>query len=69
MATGKIQKYIPERKFGFIRGDDGSRQDIFFHHSQLLFFEEPQFGMRVCYELTADPTGRPRATNVRLGEG
>ncbi len=62
MPQGTIQKLIPDKGFGFIKGERG---DIFFHHSALVgtTIETLQEGQLVEYEEGRGPKG-PRAENV-----
>ncbi len=41
MLYGTIVKYFPDKKFGFIRSDSGSGQDVFFHISAFDAAETP----------------------------
>lgn len=35
MTQGKIKKWFPDRAFGFIRADDSTSHDVFFHITQI----------------------------------
>jgi CspA family cold shock protein len=64
MTSGTV-KMFSEKKFGFIRPDDKSLPDAFFHLSDCEFDVAPRVGERVEFELGASNRG-PRASTVRL---
>ncbi|HWV24771.1 MAG TPA: cold shock domain-containing protein [Thermomicrobiales bacterium] len=68
MSTGTI-KSLRDRGFGFIT-PEGSRQDLFFHHSSVLDggFEEMREGQQVTFDTEPDPrdSSRQRAVRVAL---
>jgi CspA family cold shock protein len=63
MPQGTIKKLVPDRGFGFIKGDKG---ELFFHLSSLdgVSIESLQQGQTVEYEEGHGPKG-PRAEKVR----
>ncbi len=65
--AGTIVKYFPEKGFGFIRPDDGSR-DVFFHVTRLAEGapEDLVPNRRVQYDVDYDRTGKMQATNLRV---
>ncbi len=64
MKTGSVQKYDPERGFGFIRRDDGEK-NIFFHVSALRSVFVPKPGDPVEFEIGFNSRdGRERAEEV-----
>ena len=68
MAQGTIKR-LTDRGFGFI--DQGTREDLFFHHSALqnVTFNDLRTGDRVEFDREPDERGRgDRAVNVRLIE-
>jgi cold shock protein len=66
MPQGKIKMFNEEKRFGFIRPDDGSN-DVFFHESALREGDDVTVGKAVTYEIGADPkTGRSKAISVDL---
>lgn len=69
-SQGKIVKWKQDQAFGFIQGDDGTK-DIFVHVTAFQKrSREPVVGDGVIYKLTLDDQARLRATSVRFqGEG
>jgi cold shock protein len=69
MATGKINRLVRDRGFGFIR-PEGANEDIFFHSSALPRgdFDQLNEGQNVEFDQEADPRDarRNRAVNIRL---
>ena len=63
-VKGRIKKLVPERGFGFVRGDDG--KEVFFHRSGLggADYDSLSEGDVVEYVVQEGPRG-PRAENVR----
>merc|ERR1719408_289092 len=63
--TGWIKNWNEEKKFGFIRQDDGG-EDMFVHRSCLVGgIEALQKGEKVRYDVTMDDSkGKMRAVNV-----
>lgn len=65
--VGKIKTIVSDRKFGFIRVQDGT--EYFFHKSDLdssLDFDELEVGVQVEFD-TVPQSGRgPRAARVKL---
>jgi CspA family cold shock protein len=66
MPNGKIKKVVPEKGFGFIKGE---RDDLFFHHSELqgVSIEQLREGQAVEYEIGQGKKG-PCAVSIRLVE-
>ena len=65
MHTGKVNKLIRDKGFGFISATDG--REMFFHRSSLIDaqFESLTSGQAVEFEVEKSPKG-PRAINVRV---
>jgi CspA family cold shock protein len=63
-VKGRIKKLVPDRGFGFVRGDDG--KEVFFHRSGLGAndYDSLSEGDVVEYVVQEGPRG-PRAENVR----
>lgn len=63
-VRGKVKKLVPERGFGFVRGEDG--KEVFFHRSGLGAndYDALSEGDVVEYVVQEGPRG-PRAENVR----
>ncbi|MDB5099580.1 MAG: Cold-shock protein [Cyanobacteria bacterium RYN_339] len=59
--NGEIVKYMQERGFGFLRGDD--QQDYFFDATAADGLGSVRPGVRVTFEVVDSPRG-PRAQNV-----
>ena len=62
--NGTISRLTPERRFGFIRGEDGKR--YVFHRSELrggLQFDELREGQHVVFEPRQAESGS-RATEI-----
>jgi CspA family cold shock protein len=61
---GRVKKLVPDRGFGFVRGDDG--KEVFFHRSGLGAndYDALSEGDVVEYVVQEGPRG-PRAENVR----
>lgn len=67
MLTGKVDKIVNEKGFGFIR-ENGRKKRIFFHVSGLqnrYDFDRLREGDTVEFE-TEDSEKGPRATNIRI---
>lgn len=64
---GVIKNIIPEKHFGFITPEDGSK-DVFFHETGLqgIQFSDLKSGDTVSFEVEQSEKG-PRAVNVTLG--
>lgn len=67
-VKGRVKKLVPERGFGFVRGDDG--KEVFFHRSGLGAndYDSLSEGDVVEYVVQEGPRG-PRAENVRAVSG
>jgi CspA family cold shock protein len=66
MPQGKIKMFNEEKRFGFIKPDDGG-VDVFFHESALREGEDVTVGKVVTYEIGADAkTGKSKAVSVDL---
>ena len=63
-VKGRVKKLVPERGFGFVRGDDG--KEVFFHRSGLGAndYDSLYEGDIVEYVVQEGPRG-PRAENVK----
>ena len=63
-VKGRVKKLVPERGFGFVRGDDG--KEVFFHRSGLGAndYDSLSEGDVVEYVVQEGPRG-PRAENVK----
>lgn len=63
-VKGRVKKLVPERGFGFVRGEDG--KEVFFHRSGLGTndYDSLSEGDVVEYVVQEGPRG-PRAENVR----
>jgi CspA family cold shock protein len=63
-VRGRVKKLVPDRGFGFVRGDDG--KEVFFHRSGLGAndYDALSEGDVVEYVVQEGPRG-PRAVNVR----
>jgi CRISPR-associated protein Csm5 len=63
--TGTLQRFMPDRGFGFITPDGGG-DDVFLHVSALTgAARTPRAGDRVAFDVEQGPRG-PRAANARL---
>ncbi len=69
MATGKVKWFNPDKGFGFIEPEDGSK-DVFVHISavQRAGFRSLSEGQRVEYELVAGRDGRTAADNLVIAD-
>ncbi len=66
MATGTVKWFNPEKGYGFIQPDDGSR-DVFVHISAVeqAGMRSLNEGQKVSFELVADRrTGKSSAGNL-----
>jgi CspA family cold shock protein len=63
-VRGRVKKLVPDRGFGFVRGDDG--KEVFFHRSGLGAndYDALSEGDIVEYVVQEGPRG-PRAENVK----
>jgi cold shock protein len=66
MAKGKVKWFNPDKGYGFISPDDGSK-DVFVHHSAITGqgFKTLSEGQSVEFEIGEGQKG-PAAKNVRL---
>ena len=64
-VKGRVKKLVPDRGFGFVRGEDG--KEVFFHRSGLGAndYDALSEGDVVEYVVQEGPRG-PRAENVRV---
>ena len=64
MTSGRIKKIIPDRGFGFVRGDDGN--EVFFHRTEIttVDFDSLEEGDQVTFDIVDSPKG-PRASNMQ----
>jgi len=64
MATGTVKWFNPEKGFGFITPDDGTK-DVFVHQSAINSsgYRDLREGAKVSYDVEAGEKG-PKATNV-----
>lgn len=68
MSMGTVKWYNPEKGYGFIQPDDGSK-DVFVHVSAIEQAGLPTLneGQKVSYEMQADRrTGKSSATQLQL---
>ena len=65
--TGKIQRLVSEKGFGFISAGEG--KEYFFHSSACSGtpFDSLQTGQTVSFDVGHGPKG-PRAENVRVSQ-
>jgi cold shock CspA family protein len=68
MPSGTVLNYDSAKGFGFIRPDDTTTPNVFFHRTMIQGLDTPQRGARVDYDLTQDAQGRPRAVYVLVTE-
>lgn len=63
--TGTIVRKMDDKKFGFIKPDDGSK-DIFFHESGIVGggFDSVMVGDKVSFEVEQSEKG-PRAAQIK----
>ncbi len=66
MATGTVIWFDPNKGFGFIQPDDGSK-DVFLHVSavEAAGLDRPADGQKVEYELETANDGRTSAGSLR----
>jgi CspA family cold shock protein len=62
MVIGTVAKWIDQKGFGFIKGEDG--KDIFVHNSDIEGKNSLTEGEKVEFEVTAGEKG-PRAVKVK----
>ena len=67
MPTGKVKWFNPQKGFGFIQPDDGSK-DAFVHISAVerAGLSGLGEGQKVSYDLESGRDGKVSATNLRL---
>jgi cold shock CspA family protein len=66
MNHGTIRMLKTQNGWGFIKSDDASQPDCFFHVSGLgngVMFDTLSVGMKVCYETKLTDRG-PNAVNI-----
>ena len=68
MAKGTIRRLITDRRYGFIKTEEG--KDLFFHQNDLQGVEYDSLteGQQVGFEIGRGRDGRPQAVGVRLAE-
>lgn len=66
MPKGTVKWFSPEKGYGFITPDDGSK-DVFVHYSAIVGegYRNLQEGQKVEFEVTQGQKG-PQASNVRV---
>jgi CspA family cold shock protein len=66
MPRGTVKWFSPEKGYGFITPDDGSK-DVFVHYSAIVGegYRNLQEGQKVEFEVTQGQKG-PQASNVRV---
>ncbi len=66
MATGTIKWYNPQKGYGFIQPDDGSK-DVFVHVSAVerAGLGQLKEGQKLSYELERGQQGKTSAVNLR----
>jgi CspA family cold shock protein len=66
MPRGTVKWFSPEKAYGFITPDDGSK-DVFVHYSAIVGegYRNLQEGQKVEFEVTQGQKG-PQASNVRV---
>jgi CspA family cold shock protein len=62
MVNGTVARWLDQRGFGFIKGEDG--KDIFVHHSDIEGKNSLREGEKVEFEVTVGDKG-PRAVKVK----
>lgn len=67
MATGTVKWFSPQKGYGFIGPQDGSK-DVFVHVSAVerAGLSELREGQRVRFEVETDPRGRSSAVDLRV---
>jgi CspA family cold shock protein len=63
VTNGTIKKLVPERGFGFIKGDDG--EEYFFHRNEIENFDSLSGDEKVTFQVESGPKG-PRAGKVQV---
>ena len=66
MPRGTVKWFSPEKGYGFIPPDDGSK-DVFVHYTAIVGegYRNLQEGQKVEFEVTQGQKG-PQASNVRV---
>ncbi len=66
MATGTVKWFNPEKGYGFIMPDDGSK-DLFAHYSEIRSegYKSLQETQRVTFDVGEGPKG-PSAKNIMI---
>ena len=66
MATGTVKWFYPEKGYGFIMPDDGSK-DLFAHYSEIRSegYKSLQENQRVIFDVGQGPKG-PSAKNIKV---
>lgn len=69
MATGAVKWFNPDKGFGFIQPDGGSK-DVFVHISAVerAGLRTLEDGQKVSFELETGRDGRQSATNIELAD-
>jgi CspA family cold shock protein len=67
MVTGKVKWFSPEKGYGFITPEDGTK-DVFVHYSAIQQdgFRSLQEGAQVSFDVVGDANGRKKASNVSI---
>jgi len=66
-VSGKINRFVQDKSFGFITPNGGGK-DLFFHTSSVRLARSQMIseGVPVSYRVSKDPKGRPCAADVEI---
>lgn len=65
---GTVVRFLAPKAYAFIKPDDGTKNDVFFHLKQLAAsgLTKLDVGTRVSFETELAPNGKTRAIDIAI---